>query len=234
MTKKERIIGCIVGLVLLISVGIFLNSFREAQVVSEDEVLEMFKEGETIAINSESEDEKKDKNNIKKNEESKNTEENNIEEKKKIVVEIKGEVKNPNVYTLNEGSRINELIEKAGGLTQEADVNSINRASMIADGQCIIIGNINDTEEEKAKIEIIQNTTTTQVNKSTTDDKGIININTATLEQLQTLTGIGESKASAIIEYRETSGGFKTIEDIKNISGIGEKTFEKIRDKLTV
>ena len=228
MTKRERIIGSIVGLILLISVGIFFTSFREAKVISEDEVLEMFKEGENTVVNSEEES----KDNIKKNEGK--IKENNIIEKKSIVVEIKGEVKNPNVYTLNEGSRINELIEKAGGLTQEADINSINRASIITDGQCIIIGNINDTEEEKVKIQEIQNVTTTQGNTSTANDKGIININTATLEQLQTLTGIGESKASAIIEYRETSGGFKTIEDIKNISGIGEKTFEKIRDKLAV
>lgn len=230
MTKKERIIGSIVGLVLLVSVGIFLNSFKEAQVVSEEEVLEMFKEGETIVIDSEDED--KNKNNIKDS--KKKIEENDVAEKKNIVVEIKGEVKNPNVYTLNEGSRVNELIEKAGGLTQDANTDNINRASLVSDGQCIIIGNINDAQEEKSIMQEIQGVGIVGESTSIKDNNRLININTATLEEFQTLTGIGESKASAIIEYRETSGGFKAVEDIKNVSGIGEKTFEKIRDKLSV
>ncbi|MGL4655389.1 MAG: helix-hairpin-helix domain-containing protein [Sarcina sp.] len=224
MTKKERIIGCVVGLVLLISVGVFINSFREAQVISEKEVLSMFKEGE-----SENKEVENNKNDIESN-----TNQEQTNQKKTIVVEVKGEVKNPNVYTLNEGSRVNELIEKAGGLTQEADIDNINRASIVSDGQCIIVGNINNTDEEKIDMTSMQGSATTQGNGSSANDSGSVNLNTASLEELQTLTGIGAAKANAIIEYRETSGGFKTIEDIKNISGIGEKTFEKIRDRLSV
>ncbi|MGL4449997.1 MAG: helix-hairpin-helix domain-containing protein [Sarcina sp.] len=226
MTKKERIIGCVVGLVLLVSVGVFVTSFREAEVVSEKEVLEMFKESEPEFKNVQ----EGEKANVQKQEQEV------ITEKKNIVVEIKGEVKSPNVYTLNEGSRINELIEKAGGLTQEADIDNVNRASLVSDGQCIVIGNINNTEEEKAEIATMQGSNIQQNGSAgnTASKDGVVNINTATLDELQTLTGIGEGKASAIIEYRETSGGFKTIEDIKNISGIGEKTFEKIRDRLSV
>lgn len=224
MTKKERIIGCIVGLVLLISVGVFITSFREAEVVSEKEVLKMFKEDDSKLENIQD--------NEKINSQSK--EQETMIEKKNIVVEIKGEVKNPNVYTLNEGSRINELIAKAGGLTNEADIDNINRASLVSDGQCIVIGNINDSEEQKEEIATMQNSGTSQNNASSSGGEGMVNINTATSEQLQTLTGIGEAKATAIIDYRETSGGFKSIDDLKNISGIGEKTLEKIRDRLVI
>ena len=229
MTKKERIIGCIVGLVLLVSAGVFFVSFREAEVVSEKEVLEMFKDGEEIEKDNNSSTKSIDNKNID------NTSVNNIEEKKTIVVEIKGEVKSPNVYSLNEGSRVNELIDKAGGLTQEADIDNINRASLVSDGQCIIIGNVNSTEEEKAAmVNIPTSSGGAQSSGTSTSEDGVVNINSGTLEQLQTLTGIGEAKASAIIEYRESSGGFKTIEDITKVSGIGDKTFEKIRDRLAV
>lgn len=224
MTKKERIIGCVVGLVLLISVGIFIASFREAEVLSENEVSKMFKDGE-------SKNEESQKNEIQDSDKKQQTE---VVQKKNIVVEIKGEVKNPNVYTLNEGSRIKELIDKAGGLTQEADIDNINRASLVNDGQCIVIGNINDTEEEKATMEVLQGGSASQESVAQTSKDGAVNINTGTVEQLQTLTGIGAGKANAIIEYRESVGGFKTVEDIKNVSGIGDKTFEKIRDRLTV
>ncbi|MGL5067918.1 MAG: helix-hairpin-helix domain-containing protein [Sarcina sp.] len=229
MTKKERIIGCVVGLVLLISVGVFFTSFRATEVVSEKEVLEMFKDGEEIEKTNNSSTKSVD------NKGTENSSAKNIEEKKIIVVEIKGEVKSPNVYSLSEGNRVNELIEKAGGLTQEADIDNINRASLVSDGQCIIIGNINNTDEEK--IEMVNSQVTSggeKGAKTSINEDDVVNINSATLEQLQTLTGIGGGKASAIIEYRESSGGFKTVEDLTKVSGIGDKTLEKIRDRLTV
>ncbi|WP_297518130.1 helix-hairpin-helix domain-containing protein [uncultured Clostridium sp.] len=227
MTKKERIIGCVVGLVLLVSVGVFINSFKEAEVISEKEVLSMFKEEE---LNGE--EKSKTSTDIMDNKNDNNTKQ--LEEKKNIVVEVKGEVKNPNVYSLKEGSRVNELIEKAGGLTGEANTDNLNRASLVSDGQCIIVGNRNSIEEEKIEIVGMQGSSEAQNNEGIISEGGIVNINSGTLEQLQTLTGIGEAKASAIIDYRESSGGFKTIEDITKVSGIGDKTFEKIRDRLAV
>lgn len=94
---------------------------------------------------------------------------------------------------------------------------------------------MNSTEEEKAAmVNIPTSSGGAQSSGTSTSEDGVVNINSGTLEQLQTLTGIGEAKASAIIEYRESSGGFKTIEDITKVSGIGDKTFEKIRDRLAV
>ena len=142
-----------------------------------------------------------------------------------IVVEIKGEVMNPDVYTLNEGSIIKDLIEAAGGLTQEADISNINRAKEIKNHELIIIRNINDLniEEEYA-------TEDKEINEESDDGK--ISINDSDLSKLKEIPGIGEVKANSIISYREKNNGFKSIEELKNVDGIGEKTFEKIKDSI--
>ncbi|NME82174.1 competence protein ComEA [Clostridium sp. SM-530-WT-3G] len=148
-------------------------------------------------------------------------------EEKNITVEIKGEVKNPDVYVLEENSIVKDLIEKAGGLTENADINSINRAKQLQNHELIYIYNKN----EESSINVSENTAQSSIN---TQVNSKVNINSATIEELKTLKGIGESKANSIIEYREKSGAFKSIEDIKNVDGIGEKVFEKIKDSLTV
>ncbi len=146
---------------------------------------------------------------------------------KNIVVEIKGEVKRPDVYTLNENAIIKELIEAAGGLTENADLSNINRAKKLQDHELVYITNKNDmTKEEK------NTNTEISTDNSPGSSNNIVNINTATLEQLKTLNGIGDSKAKSIIEYREQNGGFKSIEDIKNVTGIGDKMFERIKEQI--
>ena len=172
--------------------------------------------------------------------------ESNVSKKNsnKIMVEVKGEVKNPNVYVLEEGSRIFELIEMAGGPTENADLSNINRALYLSDGQCIVVNNINEKNLEKGNEEnqvnmdnssIVTSTNPKTNNEESKEDNGeIVNINSASKERLMTLNGIGESKAQAIIDYREENGGFKSVEDIMNISGIGEKTLEKIKDKISI
>lgn len=165
---------------------------------------------------------------IKNNTESIYEEENDTElplKDSKIVVEIKGEVNNPNVYYLDEESIIQDLIDMAGGITDKGDLENINRAQELTDHECVVIpsceeGNTHITSEE----------TTTSIGSNS--DK--VNINTANEAELQTLTGIGESRAQAIIDYREENGRFKSIEDIKNISGIGDKMFEKIKEHITI
>ncbi|HCW54508.1 MAG TPA: competence protein ComEA [Clostridium sp.] len=153
---------------------------------------------------------------------------NNINrEEKTITVEIKGEVKKPDVYVLKENSIVKDLIEKAGGLTENADINSINRAKQLQNHELIYICNKNEESSIYVGENAVQSSTNTQVNAK-------VNINSATIEELKTLKGIGDSKANSIIEYREKSGAFKSIEDIKNVDGIGEKVFEKIKDSLTV
>ncbi|EHJ01995.1 competence protein ComEA helix-hairpin-helix repeat protein [Clostridium sp. DL-VIII] len=143
---------------------------------------------------------------------------------KRIVVEIKGEVKKPDVYMLDENSIIKDLIEAAGGLTENADLNNINRAKKLQDHDLIYIANKN---------EIVNGTQ--NVNQSSNNNENEskkVNINNATLEELKTIKGIGDAKAKSIIEYREQNGGFKTIEDIKKVTGIGEKMFETIKEQI--
>lgn len=160
-------------------------------------------------------------NNIKSNELA-TSKESNISNKV-IVVEIKGEVKKPDVYEVNEGSIIKELIEKAGGLTDDANIDNINRADKLKANQLIVIPNKNNENV---------NSIPASVNNSIVEE-GVININTASSSELQKIPGIGESRANSIVEYREKNGGFKSIEEIKNIDGIGDKSFEKIKDKIT-
>ncbi|MGN0143967.1 MAG: helix-hairpin-helix domain-containing protein, partial [Clostridium sp.] len=145
---------------------------------------------------------------------------------KTIIVEIKGEVKHPDVYTLDENSIINDLINLAGGVTENADLSSINRAKKLQDHEMIYIA---DKNNEKAPEDAISSKT-----DSTENAKQIININSATIEELKSINGIGESKAKSIVEYREQTGGFKSVEEIKNVDGIGEKMFEKIKESITV
>ena len=137
-----------------------------------------------------------------------------------IYVHICGEVKHPGVYELPEGSRIFEAVEAAGGFTEEAAQASLNLAQMISDEAQIVILTQKEAEE-KVRLEREQ-------------AAGIVNINTASKEQLMTLTGIGESRAEDIIRYRKESGGFQSIEEIKNVPGIKESAYLKIKDSITV
>lgn len=145
---------------------------------------------------------------------------------KMIIVEIKGEVVNPDVYEISEGSIIRDLITKAGGLTNEANIDKINRADKLRDNQLIVIPNKNDLSNGNTNINISA--------EGSGSGDGAININTASLEELQKINGVGEVKAKSIIEYREKNGGFKSIDEMKNIEGIGDKTFEKMKDKITI
>ena len=145
---------------------------------------------------------------------------------KMIVVEIKGEVVNPDVYEISEGSIIRDLITKAGGLTNEANIDKINRADKLRDNQLIVIPNKNELSNANTNINVSK--------EGNTAEEGIININTASLEELQKINGVGEVKAKSIINYREKNGGFKSIDEMKNIEGIGDKTFEKMKDQITV
>ncbi len=140
---------------------------------------------------------------------------------KNITVYITGEVNRPDVYELPEGSIVKDAIKKAGGVTKNADLIAINLARKITDGEEIIV--------PKQGSKVPEGTASTN-----SEENGKININTASLSTLEKLPGIGEVKANAIIKYREEHNGFKTIHEITRVSGIGEKTFEKIKDLITV
>lgn len=152
-----------------------------------------------------------------------------------IFVEIKGEVLNPNVYELEKGSIVRDLILISGGLTEIGDTSNINQARELQDGECIVVlskQEILDMKNSSNEILKVDNVSSFNVESSFDDDK--VNINTASKEELKTLSGIGDGLAEAIISYREENNGFNTIDDIKNVSRIGDKTFEKFKDKIIV
>lgn len=138
----------------------------------------------------------------------------------KICVYVCGEVKNPGVYELEAGARVAEAVEAAGGMTEEAAESRLNLAEHMTDGQKIEVPS--KEQEEQLKEEAFG------------QGSGLVNLNTASAEQLTTLRGIGESKAEDILNYREAHGGFRSIEELMQIPGIKERVFEKIKDQITV
>ncbi len=142
-----------------------------------------------------------------------------------IYVHIGGQVKKPGVYHVSEGTRLFQLIELAGGTKKNAYQKGINLAETVVDGQSIYIPSKSEYKVSNSESDL-KNTELETSNK--------LNINTATEEELTSLPGIGESKAITIISYREENGDFKSIEDIKNVSGIGNATFANIKDLIRI
>ncbi|HEO7801628.1 TPA: helix-hairpin-helix domain-containing protein [Streptococcus agalactiae] len=144
-----------------------------------------------------------------------------------VTVDVKGAVNHPGVYSLPSQSRVTDAIKRAGGLSNLADSKSVNLAQKLQDETVIYVAQkgekITVVEEEKA------NNIATQGNS-----KGKINLNKADLSSLQTISGVGAKRAQDILDYRDSQGGFKTIDDLKNVSGIGEKTLEKLRQDVTI
>ena len=167
-----------------------------------------------------------------------------VEEKEiLIVVDIEGEVNSPGIVSLTAGSRVNDAVEAAGGLTGRADTMGVNLAEKLSDGDKVYIPDKTEKQESTAKqpAGIVTNGAANASSGGASPGAvadgqaaGLININTATSQQLQALSGVGPVTAQKIIDYRESSGGFKKIEDIMKVSGIGTKTFQKFKDKITV
>ena len=183
------------------------------------------------------------------------------EEKKKVNVDIKGAVKKPGVYSLDEGSLVNDAI-KLAGLKSSASTKNINLSKKLVDEMVIIVYTTKElmkqepveVKEECATKEVVisecegssivipkdnannddNKNDTTNDNKQTQEENSKVNINKATKEEIMTLSGIGESKALAIIKYREENNGFKDISEIMNVSGIGEALFNKIKEFITI
>ena len=224
--KKQIILVCL-GLVLLLVIGSF---FIYKNYTAEN------KEEKNIVLNT-----KKD---IKKDEEE--------EEEVYYQVDIKGEVINPGIYTVKEGSRVIDVIRLAGDLTEVADTSVLNLSKKVKDEMVIIVYSYDEVENftaTKEKEEIEQEACLSQNGiqndaciKDSTDDtssssvviSGKVSLNTATLDELMTLPGIGESKAQAIIEYREEVGAFQNIEELKEVSGIGDAIFDQIKENITI
>ena len=156
-------------------------------------------------------------------------EEVQTEQSMALYADICGAVQEPGVYKLEEGARIFQLIEQAGGLREDADLTSVNQAEKVTDGMKVRIY----TKEEAASLpQQIWESTAESEQTALTSAK--ININSADIAQLTQLTGIGEARAADIIAYRTEHGRFLTIEEIMNVSGIKESTFQKIKDQIVV
>ena len=139
-----------------------------------------------------------------------------------IFVDIKGAVKNPGVYQMKVGDRVKDALEAAGGLTAEADSQKVNLAQRVEDQMVIVVPKVGEEAEE-----IPAGATSKEEAK-----EGKVNINTATVEELKTLKGVGEKKAEAIIEYRKKNGSFQTKEDLMKVRGIGKKLFESFQERI--
>lgn len=179
---------------------------------------------------------------------------------KTFYIDVKGYVKNPGVYELDDGKRVLDAIKQAGGVLKNGDTTAINLSKKLFEEMVIYVPKKNEVikviennvviEENNQEViikddavieeEKVIGNTPIEIEEQLPPDKNDetennkVNINTATVEELMTLNGIGESKAKSIIKYREENNGFKTIEDIKSVSGIGDAAFEKIKDNITV
>ncbi|GKU23412.1 ComEA family DNA-binding protein [Clostridium folliculivorans] len=221
MKKKEKLVGSLIIFVVLIiflTIGYFNTTKRN---LTQKDMEDMFVEVNKSDAKQTSVD-KSDKKEVNNTSSTNN---------KKVIVEIKGEVKKPDVYYLDEGSIVKDLIQQAGGLTEKADITPVNQAKKLVNNECIIINN---------KDQINANVVSKNINKEVSVSAGadesnsIININTASKEELDKIPGIGAVTAEKIIEYREKNSGFKNIEDIKKVDRIGDKMFEKIKDRISV
>lgn len=143
-------------------------------------------------------------------------------EKDLIMVDICGAVNEPKVAELPQESRVADAIDAAGGLTENADITQINQAAFITDGEKIYIP------------EVGEDVTGIALDGGTSMSSGKVDINTATSEELQTLNGVGPATAEKILQYRSDVGYFKSIDEIKNVSGIGDKTFENLKEYIKV
>lgn len=210
--KKKIIISIILIILMIILITIYIINTNEKEEIDLNIILLENSEEENVEITNE------------------------IHEEEKIAVHIIGEVKKEGIIYLEEGSRVADAIEKAGGETKEADLSKINLAYILQDGEKIYVPNKNDDITEYITKEngnnLISEGNNTSNNLKGENDK--VNINTATLNELDSLPGIGPSTAQKIIDYREENGNFKTIEDLQNVKGIGDAKFEEIKDKIIV
>ncbi|HEM3696111.1 TPA: helix-hairpin-helix domain-containing protein [Streptococcus suis] len=144
-----------------------------------------------------------------------------------LVVDVKGAVAKPGLYTLAAGARVNDAVKAAGGLTSQADAKSINLAQKLSDEAVVYVASKDEN------ISVVASTAASSA-MSQEGNESKVNLNTATEADLQTISGIGAKRAADIIAYREANGGFKSVDDLNNVSGIGDKTMESIRPYVTV
>ena len=206
--KEYKIIVICTGLGLLVG-GFFLLKPAPHTPVKETNL-----QAEVAAVSKDSLTEKE----VKKEEKEESLEQD------LITVDVKGAVKSPGIYDLPVGSRVNDAVQKAGGLTEQADSKSLNLAQKVSDEALVYV----PTKGEEASQQSGSGAT------SSTSKEKKVNLNKASLEELKQVKGLGGKRAQDIIDHRETNGKFKSVDELKKVSGIGAKTIEKLKDYVTV
>ena len=196
-------------IVICASLGMVLGGFFLLKPVAQTPAKESNLQTEVTTV---SKDEKEDKN-----------QKEEVVEQDLITVDVKGAVKSPGIYDLPVGSRINDAVQKAGGLTDNADSKSINLAQRISDEALVYV----PTKEEATSQEMPSSASNNKENKK-------VNLNKASVEELKQVKGLGAKRAQDIIDHRESNGKFKSVDDLKKVSGIGAKTIEKLKEYVTV
>ena len=207
--KEYKIIVVCAGL------GLALGGFFLLKPTSQTSVKETNLQAEVAAVSKDSSSEKE----IKKEEKEESPEQD------LITVDVKGAVKSPGIYDLPVGSRVHDAVQKAGGLTEEADSKSLNLAQKISDEALVYV----PTKGEEAASQQATSGTTPSSSKEKK-----VNLNKASLEELKQVKGLGGKRAQDIIDHREANGKFKSVDELKKVSGIGAKTIEKLKDYVTV
>ena len=202
-------------IVICAVLGLALGGFFLLKPTSQTPVKETNLQAEVVAVSKETSTEKE----VKKEEKDESPEQD------LITVDVKGAVKSPGIYDLPLGSRVHDAVQKAGGLTEEADSKSLNLAQKVSDEALVYV----PTKGEEAVSQQAASGTT----PSTSKEKKV-NLNKASLEELKQVKGLGGKRAQDIIDHREANGKFKSVDELKKVSGIGAKTIEKLKDYVTV
>ena len=202
-------------LVICAGLGLALGGFFLLKPTSQTSVKESNLQAEVAAVSKDSSSDKE----VKKEEKDESPEQD------LITVDVKGAVKSPGIYDLPVGSRVHDAVQKAGGLTEEADSKSLNLAQKVSDEALVYV----PTKGEEAASQQAASETT----PSTSKEKKV-NLNKASLEELKQVKGLGGKRAQDIIDHREANGKFKSVDELKKVSGIGAKTIEKLKDYVTV
>ena len=196
-------------IVICAVLGLALGGFFLLKPTSQTSVKETNLQAEVAAVSKETSTEKEEK------EES--------PEQDLITVDVKGAVKSPGIYDLPIGSRVHDAVQKAGGLTEEADSKSLNLAQKISDEALVYVPTKGEDTSQA-----------TQSNASHSKENKKVNLNKASLEELKQVKGLGAKRAQDIIDHRDSNGKFKSVDELKKVSGIGAKTIEKLKEYVTV
>ena len=199
-------------IVICAGLGLVLGGFFLLKPVAQTPAKESNLQTEVTTVSKDSTDEKEDGN-----------QKEEVVDQDLITVDVKGAVKSPGIYDLPVGSRINDAVQKAGGLTDNADSKFINFAQRISDEALVYV----PTKEEATSQEMPSSASNNKENKK-------VNLNKASVEELKQVKGLGAKRAQDIIDHRESNGKFKSVDDLKKVSGIGAKTIEKLKEYVTV